>query len=237
MGYEWLSAIEQALKEAGFRVERGYPAKRAVHLIGTVAAVNLTQADLARQTAQATVTVLVPRKYGLDHCQEMALQAATILSGDGNSWGFSGWKYDSGIDAFAVEVIGTASFAPDEDAGETLDEGCQVSIEGVAQSYVTDFLARQQSDREFVWGHGQSEPYGVTPGKGGWSIRLTQMLPGNVPEPEAVEEPFGMTVIRGGCCQQFAGCCWTEYSSRQCEQGVEVIRGGLAVSREVTVVG
>lgn len=233
MGYEWLRDIEQALAAAGFSVERGYPAKNAVHLIGTVAAVNLTRVDMAERRAVATVTVLAPRKYGLDHCQEMAAKAAQVLSPVGGQWGFSGWKFDSGIDCYYVEVVGTVYFVLQEDVW-TVEAGYQVLIEGEAQSHVTDFLAWQQADRDFVRAHGQSEPVGVTPGMGGWTIRLTQLIPTGEPEPVTAEEPFSLTVRRGGHSQVFAGCCWSEHSSQQLEQGTRVIRSGFALSREVS---
>ena len=232
-GYEWLTTLEQALRDAGFQVERGYPAKNAVYLIETVAAVNLTRLDIRQRSATVTVAVIAPRKHGLDHCQKMAEKAALALSGAGGQWQFSGWKFDSGISCFMVEVVGTVNFFPG-DEGWIADAGYQVLIGGQVQEYVTDFLARQERDRRLIRPHGQAEPTAVTPGMDGWTIRLTQLLPSGQPEPVQPEEPFTMKVTRGGQSQVYSGCCWSDYTSQQCAQGTRVIRSGFALRREVS---
>lgn len=224
MGLEWLNRVESTLKDAGFRVEIGYPGKKAAHLTRTVAAVNLTGMDTQQQRLEVTVTMLTPRLLGLAACQEGALAALEALSADGNRWSFSGWRYEELIDCYAIEVLGVSE--------EGDREVWQVLIGTQEQPYVTGFLAKQDLDRRLLRPHGQSEPVGVTPGEGGWTIRLTQMLPGAQAEPEAVAEPFRLTLVRGSVRQVYSGCYWSEYSARQSGAGLEVIRAGLALSRE-----
>ena len=77
----------------------------------------------------------------------------------------------------------------------------------------------------------------MTPGVGGWSIRLTQMIPTGEAEPGENTASFEMTVTRGGYVQRFKECYWTEYSTQQCAEGTQVIRTGLALSREVSMNG
>lgn len=223
MGLEWLTGVKRRLENAGFSVEKGFPGKKAVHLTGTVAAVNLTGMDTENRRLEATVTVLTPRGLGLAACQEGALAVVEALSEDGSRWSFSGWRYEEWIDCYAVEVRGVSQ------AGE---EVYQVLIGTRKQEYVTEFLAERDMDRRLVRPHGQSAPSGVTPGMGGWVIRLAQVLPGGVAEPEAVAEPFRVTLVRGGVRQVYSGCYWSEYSIRQTGAGLEVVRTGLALKKE-----
>lgn len=233
-GYEWLAALEQALRNAGFLVERGYPSKNAVHLTRAVAAVNLTRVNLQNTSAAATVTVLVPRGYGLDRCQQMAEEAALVLSEQGGQWGFEGWSFDESISCFYVEVVGTVRFSLLN--GTWLPEtGYEVLIGEEAQRYVTDFQAQQAMDRRLIRPHGQAEPVGVTPGRDGWTIKLTQLLPSGQAEPEQAAEPFDLTVSRGGCSRVYRECCWSDYTTRETDAGTQVVRSGFALRREVTV--
>lgn len=228
MGLEWLESVRAALKSAGYRTELGYPGKSAVHLGGTVAAVNLTGVDTGQGTAKVTVTILTPRSEGLARCQIHAAAVVQTLIAAGGQWSFSGWQYDNGIDCYTVEVTGQAPYS------QSSGGGYQVLIGEVIQDYVTGFLARQEMDRRLIRPHGQAEPVGVTPGMGGWTIKLTQLIPSGQAEPEEVTEPFTLTVKRGERSQVYTGCCWSEYSSQQQDTGTQVERSGFALSREVT---
>lgn len=233
MGYEWLTTLETALRAEGFRVERGYPAKNAIYLTGPVAAVNLTGVDTQKQSTTVTVTVLVPRRCGLDQCQQMAQKAAVILAGQGGQWRFTGWKFDEKISCFYAEVEGTVYFSAQEGTWVP-EQGYAVLIGDEIQNYVTDFRAQQSMNRRLIRPHGQYAPVGITPGRDGWIIKLTQMLPSGVAEPAVGAEPFALTVKRGGQSLVYQDCCWSDYSSRQCELGTQVIRSGFALRREAS---
>ena len=229
MGSEWLNLARQTLESAGFAVEEGYPGRRAPVLEGPAVALNLTGVDLGEKTAGITAAVLVPRKMGLALAQEKAEEAARALQPLGGKWRFEGHSFDSHLDGYCVEVRGKLSVAE--------EPGYRVSINGGRLLWVTDFLARQQQDRRFTRPHGASGPGSVTPGMGGWKIRLTQMVPSGSPEPELERDGFELDVIREGVKTRYIGCCWDEYSSQQTEMGTRVIRTGLALSREVTADG
>ena len=229
MGREWLNLARQTLEAAGFAVEAGYPGKRAPVLEGPAVALNLTGLDLGEGRTELTAAVLVPRKMGLALAQEKAEEAARALQALGGRWHFEGHRFDSHPDAYCVEVRGKLAMEP--------EAGYRVSINGGRQNWVTDFLARQQQDRRFTRPHGASAPGSVTPGMGGWKIRLTQMVPSGSPEPEPEEDGFDLDVIRAGVKTRYIGCCWDEYSTQQTETGTRVIRTGLALSREVTADG
>lgn len=235
MGPEWLTQVENTLKQAGFRVEAGYPAHKAVDLAESVAAVNLKAMD-EKEIREVLVTVLTPRKLGLEQCQSRAVQAVAVLATDGNQWNFSGWHYEEGIDCWAIEIHGIPAVAIETEEPE-MPEGYTVLIGEEEQAFVTDFLAQQMQDRRLIYPHGQGIPSGVIPGKRGWTLKLTQLLPPGEPEPVDGEEPFSLEVRRGGVRQVYSGCCWQSFSSRQKPEGTEVVRSACTLSREVTTDG
>jgi len=229
MGHEWLTQVKEALKNAGFRVEAGYPAQKAVHLTDTVAAVNLGAMEGSR-IREVAVCILTPRVMGLEACQNRASDAVLALSKDGNQWRFDRWRYEAGIDCWAIEILGT----PVQASGVL---GYTIAIGQVQQGHVTDFLARQVQDRRLIRPHGDDTPSGVTPGRRGWTLKLTQLLPEGEAEPEEGTEPFSLTVSRGGVQQTYTGCCWAEYASQQLPEGIQIVRSAFALDREVSTDG
>jgi len=201
-------------------------------LDGPVAAVNLSRGNTKDSSAGITVSVLVPRSQGVASCQSLAAQAAVLLSTVGGDWSFEGWDYDSRTDCFRVEVEGNAVFSI-QDEVEVVDEGYEIIIEDGLQLHVTEFTARKDAQRRLIRPHGQSGPVGTTPGMNGWIIELVQLLPSGVAEPEETADGFTLTVGRGGILVRYLGCCWAEYESRQKPEGIQVLRRGFAVSREV----
>lgn len=232
MGIEWLNSIQDVLKGLGIRTEEGSPGRRAMDIGQTVAAVNLTGLDAREGVMRATVTVITPRSAGAGACQRAAVEITGALEAAGGKWAFDGWRYDSAIDCCCIDVKGTRSVALGED-GWVGVEGYEVWIGETVQTFVTDFQAVKQTERRLYGGVCQSMPYGLTPGRGGWTVRLTQRIPWDQPEPASPEEPFSLTVTRGNHTQVFRGCGWSKYTSRQTDTGTELIRVGLAVEREV----
>lgn len=236
MGIEWLNAIREALDSLGIRTEVGTPGRHAVEIAGTVAAVNLTGIDTAEGVMTVTVTVITPRAAGVLGCQEAAETAAAALAAQAGDWVCDGWRYDSAIDCYCIDLTGKRSVGLSGTRWVGA-EGYEVLVGQTPQEFVTDFQASRMMDRRLYCGVSQSVPYGVTPAKEGWSVRLTQRIPWNRTEPEGAEEPFELTVRRGGCSQVFHQCCWSEYTSRQTQSGTELVRVGLALEREVIVSG
>ena len=52
------------------------------------------------------------------------------------------------------------------------------------------------------------------------------------PEPEETADRFALTVRSGASGMKYLDCCWGEYESRQCEDGIRVTRRGFAPERE-----
>ena len=229
MGPEWLTQTEEILKGAGFRTEAGYPAHKAAALTDTVAAVNLCAMD-EKTVRGILVTILTPRKMGLEVCQSRAADALQALAEEGNLWSFDRWRYEEGIDCWAIEIHGIP--APTE---ETLQQtqGYSVTVGDTEVLGVTDFLAQQMPDRRMTHPHWSSAPSGVIPGKMGWILKLTQLLPWEEEEGQ-LQEPFSVTVCRGQLRTVYSRCYRQSYSVRLKQEGTEVIRGFYALSREVS---
>lgn len=226
MGTQWLNRVKEILKQAGFRVEAGYPAHGAADLSDTVAAVNLAAMD-EKSVREILVTVLTPRKEGLPQCQSRAERAVSALAEDGNRWSFSGWRYEAGIDCWAIEIHGSPAL--------NALVGFTVAIGEELQENVTDFLAQQVMDRRMIYPHGQGTPSAVTPGKKGWILKLTQLFSGEEPMRQ-MNEPFQLTVCRGKVRQTYTGCCWQSCASRQKPEGIETVCSIYALDREVSAV-
>lgn len=230
MGY--LEEVEETLERIGFQTGLGYPGSWAVHVTQPLAAVSGAGLDHDAGTARVKVSVLSPRALGLSQCQSQAAAALEALAELGSGWHYSGWQFDDNLDCYRVEVEGEIPVVF-SGSGPVRSAGWQITIEQEPQLWVTDFLARQQADRRLLRPHGTPEPVGVTPGMGGWSIRLTQLLPMSEAEPAQVEEPFALTVAWGDNRQVYQKCFWSDYSARKQPGGTLVVRSGFALSREV----
>lgn len=230
-----VSQIIARLESVGLPAGQGYPGVRAGAAAGCVAAVNLTALDTAEGTARWTVTILCPRILGLTACQERAAMAAAALSSGGQRWSFQGWKYDRDSDCFTVELHGSCAVAADGDSWA--QQSLQVMLAGEPVAYATEFTAVNAQNRRLIRPHAQAAPCGVTPGRDGWSIRLTRWLPLNEPLPAQPQEPFELQVVRGGQTQVYRECCWSEITQRCLPGGTELVHSGFAVGREVTADG
>lgn len=226
MGQQWLSDVLAALRSAGWRAEPGYPGPGASMPETTVAAVNLTRFDTHQSGAGITVSVLVPGRMGLAQCQAAAVQAAELLGAVGGEWSFAGWQYDGRLDCFRVDLEGNQRFSA------PVGQSFEVLIGESSQEWVTEFTARKDMQRRLYRPHGQTMPAGVTAGVSGWAIELVQLIPFGTPEPEETADRFALTVRSGASGMKYLDCCWGEYESRQCEDGIRVTRRGFAPERE-----
>ena len=139
MGQQWLSAVLEALREAGWRAEPGYPGPGAAMPEGPVAAVNLSRVDTRQSGAGITVSVLVPGSMGLAQCQALAAQAAELLDAVGGDWSFSGWHYDGRLDCFRVDLEGDQQFSA------PVEQSYEVLIGENVQDWVTDCSGRNDA--------------------------------------------------------------------------------------------
>jgi len=226
MGQQWLNEVLAALRTAGWRAEPGYPGPGASMPETPVAAVNLCSFDTRQSSTGITVSVLVPGGIGLAQCQAAAVQAAELLGTVGGEWSFAGWQYDGRLDCFRVDLEGNQQFST------PVGRSYEVLIGENLQDWVTEFTAKKDMQRRLYRPHGQTTPVGITAPICGWTIELVQRIPFGSPEPEETADQFALTVRSGASGMKYLDCCWGEYESRQCEDGIRVCRRGFALERE-----
>lgn len=226
MGEQFLNDVLAALRNGGWRAEAGYPGTGTAAPETPVAAVNFSRFNAREQEAEVTVSVLVPGKQGLALCQRLAAQAGSMLAAVGGDWGFDGWSYDGRLDCFRVDLKGNTRIAAER------GKNYEVLIGETVQDWVTKFSAKKDMQRRIYRPHGQPEPAGVTAGKSGWCVELVQLLPFGSVEPEETADGFVLTVRSEEAGMKYLGCCWSEYESSQCADGIRVLRRGFALGRE-----
>lgn len=230
MGYELLEGLLELLRSAGLKAGEAYPAGDRTAISDAVAAVGLRELDTAAGEARFTVRILSPRSLGGWHCQTQAAAAGAALRGGGLVLQTGEMEYLSGSDCFCITLTASQPVVCD---GESWRAGSRwmVLCGDAEQEQVVSFRALRDQGRRPYGGLCRSEPHGVTPGTGGWTIELVQAGPA-----EPVEEPFELTVRRGSGEELYLGCCWNETELLHTQEGLRLTRRGFALSREVSAV-
>lgn len=230
MGYELLESVMDLLTAAGLRAGEEYPAGERVEIFSPVAAVGLRELDFAGGEARFTVRILSPRILGGWCCQTHGAKAAKALFEGGYAVQTGEMEYLSGSDCFCVTLTASLPVVPGE--GEWLaGRRWQVLCGDAVQENVISFRASRDQGRRLIGATSQSEPVGVTPGSGGWSIELQQRI---TAEPDAAEEPFELRVRSGSTEHRYPKCYWNETEIAHTQGGLHLTRRGFALKREVT---
>lgn len=220
------------LKEAGIRAGEEYPAGEWVELRSAGAAVGLEELDCRAGTATFQVRVLSPRSLGGWSCQTAAAQAAAALEAAGFRCRTGTMAYLSGNDCFCVPVTAVmeVSFA-----GGTwiLEPHWEFRWNETRLAGVEEFTAERNLDRRVIGAFCQGEPVGVTPGHGGWNLKLVQTIGRGSSEPEEPAEPFVLTATQESGTEVYSGCCWNSVTRHYTQEGLRIERRGFALSREV----
>ena len=230
MGYELLESIVDLLTACGIRAGEAYPAGERAEIFSPVAAVGLRELDPAAGQARFTVRILSPRILGGWCCQTNAAKAGNALHDGGFAVEMGEMEYLSGSDCFCVTL--TAAVPVAFGGGKWLaGRRWKVLCGDVEQENVISFRATRDQGRRLYGAFCQSEPLGVTPGSGGWTVELVQSI---TAEPEEVGEPFFLVVRQGETEQRYKACCWNETELVHTQSGLRLTRRGFALSREVT---
>lgn len=227
MGYELLERITAVLTAAGLPAGEEYPGSEQ-QLDGPAAAVGLRELDPERGTAAFSVRVLSPRILGGWCCQLHAARAVEALWAEGLSCRTAEMEYLSGSDCFCVTVTASMTVAPGEE-GWVPGGRWEILCGDRLQEQVVSFTAVRDLERRLLGTHWQSTPVGVTPGHGGWTIELVQLV---TSWPEETAEPFTLTVRSGDGEQRYTGCCWNETRWAYTQGGLTLTRRGFALERE-----
>lgn len=219
MDHEQLQNLVRLLRDAGLDAGEEYPGFPQPQIVSPAAAVGLRELDLAGGQIRYNVCILSPRILGGWCCQLWAAKAVEALHNAGMSCTTAGMEYIS--DCFSILVTAVQPMAA---AGKL-----EVLCGGVEMEHVESFAAVRNQGRRLVGGHGSGEPWGVTPGFGGWTVELVQRTGAMPPQ---VPEPFTLTVREGDRESRYLGCCWNEERLEYGGDGMRLTRRGLAPERE-----
>lgn len=231
MGIQWLKQITGILTDAGIRAGEAFPGGGNVSLTEAVAAVGLRDLNWREGTAEFEIRVLSPRPLGGWKCQNCAADAVAALEEAGVVCRMEPMEYRGGSDCFEMIIIGQQQVMEVE-AEVVAPVYLDVSVGDTAVEYVTEFSAEQNRQRRIIGSVSQNTPVGITPGTGGWGIRLVQELPGGQVAMTEPEEPFVLTVKEEGMTTTFVGCGWNRVKKKQDQSRTLVEWEGFALSRE-----
>lgn len=236
MGYEWLNLVVRILTDAGFRAGEEYPAKGFPEIAEPVAAVGLMGLNCAQGEATVKVGVISPRKLGGWACQNAAAEAVAALEAEGIRCQMGGMEYLARIDCYQVEIHAVIRI---DGSGEDLSAGKGWKVfQGSQQMlWVKEFTTVQEQNRRLIGATAQAEPVGVTPGKGGWTVRLVQQIPPGEAEPEDQSEPFKLMAMQEGWTHTYNDCYWDRVKRSYSDSGLLLERQGYAMRREVARLG
>lgn len=232
MGREWLELVVSLLTAAGIPAGESHPADMVLHVTEPVAAVGLSALDCSAGKANISVQVLSPRSLGGWECQTAAAGAAAALENQGIHCRMDKMEYLSGCDCYSICVTAELNVCL-ADGSWKQGSPWQITLDDEQLSWVSEFYADQNQQRRLVGASTQAEPVGVTPGSGGWSIKLVLQLPQGAAEEDMPGEPFELTVQQSGRKQVYHDCYWNQVSRSCTQSGMEVVWQGFALTREV----
>ena len=228
MDYELLEFVTGLLTAAGIPAGEEYPGLEQPQVDSPRAVVGLRELDARLGTARFRVKVLSPRLLGGWCCQVWAARAGRTLTAAGMTCRTEEMEYLSGSDCFCITMTAAQAVISGPEGwvpGVGLTVLCrETEVEGVVS-----FTARRDRGRRLIGAFCQSEPVGITSGRDGWQLELVQQ---GDRTPEAVEEPFTLTVRDGNREWVYTGCCWNEERYEHTGQGLRLIRQGFALGRE-----
>lgn len=236
MGEEWLMNITQILAKAGIASGEEYASAPAQAISQPVAAVGLRGLDWGDGKATASVRILSPRAKGGWACQTTAAKAITALEEAHVAARMEPMEYLPGCDCFQVLIIGILQIRTEQPVAP-VPRAWQVVIGGVNVPYATEFSEELDLKRRFVGAIGQMLPANVTPGSGGWEIRLVQKIPPGSAEQDFSQEPMEIRVTRDTRSICYSNCFWNQTSRKFSDGTLTVECRGFALERREEING
>ena len=202
-----------------------------MELTAPAAAVGLRNLNLREGTGTVEVRVLSPHGLGGWICQQTAAEVVTVLEEHGVACDMAQMTYRSGLDCFEMVIVGEKQLVQREPEPEPAQE-IRVTLGNEQMNHVTAFSAEQDRKRRLIGSVSSGVPAGVTPGTGGWSIRLVQEFPQGVLAMAEPAEPFSLTVEENGLITEFSGCCWNRVRKTCTIGGTKMEWEGYALTGE-----
>lgn len=236
MGEEWLTKITGILAKAGIASGEEYASAPAQAISQPVAAVGLRGLDWGDGKATVSVRILSPRTKGGWACQTTAAKAITALEEAHIPARMEPMEYLPGCDCFQVLIIGIFQIRIDQPV-DPVPRAWQVTIGGIDVPYATEFSEERDLKRRMVGALGQMLPANVTPGSGGWEIRLVQKIPAGSEEQNFGQEPMEIRVIREKRTICYTDCFWNQTRRKFAEGMLTVECCGFALGRREEING
>lgn len=217
-----LRAVIEGLQQQGYRTGRAFPGERMPHIQKPAVAVALQKEESGSQTL--AVTVLYPESMGGGACEDDARVVAGYLRGMGYECVQEHCQYDGKSDRFFVRIQATWN---DVQA----DAPYSISVNEELMRYTTAFRAEQKTDVFFIGAMGRGEAAGFAVKPQPWVLTLEELIPRDITEPGAEEEPFALTVRRGSVGECYTGCRWMDQIRQDTQEGLKKIRTAVALRR------
>lgn len=224
-----MKELVDLLNRQGIRAGEAYPGGDWMGLTEPVAGVSLRDLDYSGGNVTFEIRILSPRGLGGWCCQGKAVEVCIALEQEGLDCSLERMEYQKGIDCYEMAILARKQITE-----EAVQENQEVSIwiGGEAVAYVTEFSATQNRNRRLIGAMEQATPVGITPGSGGWEIRMVQVLPRGVGEPAEPEEPFQLILKEAEAQTVFSGCGWNKRQMQVSEEQRKIIWEGFALTRE-----
>lgn len=197
----------EALKSAGIRTERGFPADLIEVITGPVAAVTVEQSD--QKQIVLAVTVFGPVNLGGRVCEELAQTVAQVLREKQGKCQVGSCSFDTESGLFAVKV--TACWL------KTLHS--TVRIDDATLTYATEFSAGQTRQIRQIADPETGEKQVVCE-EVVWTVEIQELLPFG--ETVMVEQttPFTLRVLHENCTEMYPGCYWVSVTLEEGDGGL-----------------
>lgn len=212
MGQQLINSVVQALADAGYAVERGYPQGKMRSITQPVCAVNLQSADFMENQLTILVQVLSPLELGAESCEAAALEVGEVLNALSGQCSIGACRYDSRTALFSVDV--TIRFSVDKPA---------ITVDGQSLRYVQSFNAWRTVDSTVtVWSAAK------------WHFQVEEWIPAGQEEQTLPEEAFTLTYAGPNGKEQYTAATWTYQKREWSGAGIRQIRSGVADSMEIS---
>lgn len=226
MGLEWIEATLEALREAGIRAQRGFPAEKMPYLTETVAGVTLQQARADSVTV--AVWIYGPLGLGGPACEDLAIRAAEALTALGGQCSIGKCEFDGKAGLFRLPV--QAVFLQ---ASAAL--GVEVRLNGVLVTDLTKVSTRYHSVKsDYTTDTGTGKPYYVATERT-WRIQIEDLLP-NKTVPRELGDNFFIIIRRADGTEQYEGCFWESITTEPAGSGLRRVRVALTCSSPILTV-
>ena len=217
MGRSVVTAVIEALNNAGIRASAAYPGQISPELTHTAAAVSLFQVNQQQRVTEVLVTIMCPVSMGGATCEAEALRVTEVLTNTGASCVQEICEFDSRRQLLTVPVyaafrggIWEAAWIPGGDLTVKLGANELFSA--------TNFTSEQATE----------DPTAAALSACPWKFSIEEFFYPGYSEENPPQEPFDLTVTRTTRTETYKNCRFTAIKREAGPTGLRQIREGTA---------